>query len=319
MVFLLPLSYVIAAYSRRTAWLSCLTAILANLVSTLWLSRAAGIGFAETALDLAYFSAMSAGFTWFAISWTGDEGGEEDALPPLLYRLQPAYRLAIAAVLSAGLMLLALNVSVEGGIVALIESEAAILSQFYAAEAAGEAEAAGVTGAGAAIAGTGVGGLFGGLDPGYIARTMEALLFRGGAAAALMLLFYGSRGLGRWLHRLIRRRPRQECLALFHNASALVWVLSSSIAALMLGHWQDWEPVELAAANALVVCAVLYLAQGWGIVLALGRRSQGFARFLPALVALLIVMSPGINFIFLGILALVGIAEHWLPMGRTVV
>jgi hypothetical protein len=60
----------------------------------------------------------------------------------------------------------------------------------------------------------------------------------------------------------------------------------------------------------------MFLAQGGGIILFnLARRPMPvIMRLLCGIVCVLLIFSPGLNVLALGIVVLVGIAENWLPM-----
>jgi uncharacterized membrane protein YedE/YeeE len=66
----------------------------------------------------------------------------------------------------------------------------------------------------------------------------------------------------------------------------------------------------------LVVCAILFLAQGAGIVLfTLARRTMPPAlRLIFNILIIIVIFSPGINTIALVALMFLGIAENWLPL-----
>jgi hypothetical protein len=74
--------------------------------------------------------------------------------------------------------------------------------------------------------------------------------------------------------------------------------------------------LEIAAWNILAVCAMMYLAQGGGIVQCfLYRRNlPPFLRLLFNVLIVLLVFSPGINAFVLVGLILLGIAENWAPL-----
>jgi hypothetical protein len=74
-------------------------------------------------------------------------------------------------------------------------------------------------------------------------------------------------------------------------------------------------PLEIGAWNILTLCAILYLAQGAGILLYfLGRLAMPpFLRFLTHFLIILVLFSPKINVFALGALAFLGIAENWVP------
>jgi len=76
------------------------------------------------------------------------------------------------------------------------------------------------------------------------------------------------------------------------------------------------QAVEILSWNVVTVCLLLYLAQGLGIIfyyLSKTARST-LTRLFQALLAVIIIMSPGINLIACGGILVLGIAENWAPL-----
>jgi uncharacterized protein YybS (DUF2232 family) len=105
-------------------------------------------------------------------------------------------------------------------------------------------------------------------------------------------------------------------LRTFHVPPRLIWVFSLSLGGILLFRVLGLSLPETAAWNCLVLCALMYLAQGLGIVrFFLSRRSHAPGRRLFLTIGIiLVVISPGINTIALGLLLLLGIAEQWAPL-----
>ncbi|MDR3276994.1 MAG: YybS family protein [Treponema sp.] len=292
--FLLPLGIVVSGWNSRTGWLCCLTTALGNLFLSLSLAWGAGVAPLALVYDFAYFNLMIAGFTWVLTPvGTVAEPGRKNPLR----NLPGVWRLSIAAMLGAALVLL--GFSMDGGLVAdlfgaEVEMVAALYSSMDQPAPALTAEA--------------------------ITRTLEAVMYRGGVLVSLMALFYGFLRLSQFIARLARRRNRDPGLAAFRVDAWVIWPLSLSIAALVLGLSLGIDPLEIGAWNVLVLCVILYLAQGWGIVSSFFSRPVSRSAVSPGLRLLLnvifviLLFSPGINAILLGALALLGVAENWLPL-----
>jgi hypothetical protein len=96
-------------------------------------------------------------------------------------------------------------------------------------------------------------------------------------------------------------------------------VLSFSLAAVLgssiLGARTAGLVAEIVSWNVLVICVMLYLAQGGAILMYwYSRRAMPvFFRFFLNLLLVIVIFSPGINAVFLAVLALLGIAENWIP------
>jgi hypothetical protein len=83
---------------------------------------------------------------------------------------------------------------------------------------------------------------------------------------------------------------------------------------ILLGKAANFELLEIGAWNILVLCAILYLAQGGGIALYFLIRLPPFFRIIVNLAILLLLLKPGINAMLLAILVFAGILENWVPL-----
>jgi hypothetical protein len=146
-----------------------------------------------------------------------------------------------------------------------------------------------------------------------ILNVLQSVALRGGMVVSCAALFAASRQLSLVIAALVRRKRFGGSLAGFHVRPECVWALSFSLLAIVAGLNFGIAPLEIAGWNILVLCGILYLAQGGGIaVFFLGRLPPGM-RFALNLGFLALILSPGINAIFLGALILLGIAENWAP------
>jgi hypothetical protein len=131
--------------------------------------------------------------------------------------------------------------------------------------------------------------------------------------ASCVALFAASRQLSRVVAAFIRRKRPEGSLASFHVRPECIWALSLSLLAVVLGLNFGIAPLEIAGWNILVLCAILYLAQGGGIAVFFLARLPAGLRFVLNLGILVLLLSPGINAAFMGILILLGVAENWAP------
>jgi hypothetical protein len=148
-----------------------------------------------------------------------------------------------------------------------------------------------------------------------ILAALEAAALRGGMAASWILLFCISRQLSLVVTWFARHKRPGNSLTGFHVEPVCIWALSFSLLAVLAGLRLKAAPLEIAGWNILVICGILYLAQGGGIVLfflSRARMAPGM-RFMLNLVMVIVIVSPGINAVLLGVLVLLGIAENWVP------
>jgi hypothetical protein len=293
--FLIPLGFVAAAYNRQTAWAAALAALGINALISLGLSFAGGFSPGAFALDLFYFALMIGVFVWIMAP---------PALGPAFLRMRTAYRFVIAAAAGA-LMLLGIiyaSFRSNSGFTVALRSQAEMLSAIFIAQAGTDAVQRSF--------------LERQMTPERIIEALGFVTLRGGALASCMILFYVSRQLACSLATLIRHIRPKPGIRDFHAPALLIWVLSFSLLGILLARVIRFSPLEIAAWNILIICAMMYLAQGGGIIryLVTRRNSPPFMRLLFNVLVILLIFSPGINALALGALILLGIAENWAPL-----
>jgi hypothetical protein len=300
LLFLVPPGFCAVAFGSAAAWLCFVFASVGNGILAAGISLYYGAGLSLAAKDILYFAVIVLGFTWIM---AGNPPGTEQRIP----KIRTAYRFTIAAALGAVMFL---TVTFAGG-----GNEALLGLIFSQAEAVSEGiiAAAGTDAARQSL-------LQNVLTPEGVMQALLAVMLRGGALFSAFFVFFFSRQAALLLARLFRRLRANTAgdLTSFYAPRRVIWVFSLSLLLVIIGRAVSLEAIEIAAWNLLVVCAVIFLAQGGGIVLfTLTRRPMPpmFRLFLLGLLALAI-FSP-VNVFILGILVLLGIAENWLPM-RTV-
>lgn len=294
--FLAPLGYIGFSFNRRTAWYGALLTVALNALWGLGLAVLVKQGFAANLLDLGYFLLTAAVFTWFIAPPAGG---------PSALRIRAAFRLIAGSLAVTGMTLL---MQEAVGFTAIVRSQVEALSSLQLSSVEGDAVRRSV--------------LEQELNPERILAVFNMVLVRGGALASCMLIFFINRQLALGLAALVRRRNRTKGeinavpLQGFRVPYYLIWVLSGSLAVILLLRIAGITVFETVIWNLLTVCALMYLAQGVGIVqFFLSRRNvSGFVRLMMNIGIILVVFSPGINVVALGLLALLGIAEHWVPL-----
>jgi hypothetical protein len=154
------------------------------------------------------------------------------------------------------------------------------------------------------------------LTPEKVMEAITAVALRGGALASAFVIFFINRQTARSLAWIFRRRRSAQNLSAFHVPASAIWVLSLSLAGILLCRIVKMAIPEIAAWNILVICAILFLAQGGGIALftLTTRPMQPMLRLACNILIVVVIFSPGINTAALGLLILLGIAENWLPL-----
>ena len=102
-------------------------------------------------------------------------------------------------------------------------------------------------------------------------------------------------------------------LMTFRAPFFLVWVISFSLGAILLGRTGAIEILEIGGWNILVLSATLFLVQGGAVALFFLARLPPLLRIFVNMGILILFFRPEIGAVILGVLVLLGIAEHWVP------
>ena len=289
-LFLVPLGFSAAASGPATAWLACVSAVIINGGIAVGTGLHYGSGGGGLVADLLYYTVTALGFTWIMA------GG-------FFPRVRTMYRFSIAAVAGALAFLCIVSLTRNSeGFAGFLQSQAEWLSSVYISASGADAARRSV--------------LEHQLTPEKILEALTAVALRGGGLVSAFFLLFVNRQAALGLVRIVRRRSEGRSLSAFHVPVNTIWVLSISLAAVLLATIIKAAIVEIIAWNIVVLCAILFLAQGAGIAFyALTRRPlPPLMRLLCTVLIVVMVCSPGINMAALGLLIILGIAENWLPL-----
>jgi hypothetical protein len=303
--FLIPLGYAAKVYGRISAWLTFFLAMLINALFTLgfvfFTGKSGDINFSSIGMSIFYYIVVAGAFTWMMIPGTNNG----------FFRIRTLYRFIAGALLSAGVLLFLMFASSQGlAFTEALRGQAEILSSLYVSSAGNDAVKKSF--------------LEQALTVDKVMELMKMIAFRGGAVVSCFLLFFfsssisggiaGFRSRGSSAGKVISRASAG--IAYFHAPFGTIWAFSAGLALVLFSRIFKIVTMETAAWNILAICAMIYLAQGAGIVLfTLARRKMTLvSRFLVNLLAVVIFLSPGINAFALAVLILLGIAENWLPL-----
>jgi hypothetical protein len=300
-LFLLPVGVNAFCFSAASSWLCAFFAVAGNGLFALWAGSFLHLSFNALVPDVIYFSVIVLGFAWIAAP---------PSRFPAFLRPRAAYRLVVSSI--AGALALALFVSMSGtesGFLAMFRSQAELFISLYNASI------------GADVVEQSLSGQYVNVD--NVMAVIKAVSLRGGAVFSCMLLFFVSRQFSLLIARIARRPSPAGNFTGFRISSRQIWVLSFSLAAvlagLLLGERSSARTaallLEIVSWNVLVICAMLYLAQGGAILTYWYSRwvMPPFFRLLLNFLFIMVIFSPGINAVFLAALTLLGIAENWLP------
>jgi len=295
--FLVPLGFSAVVYGATVAWIAFVMAVLGNGVLTVALSPG---GLAGVGLDLLYFTVLAKGFTWIMAGnppW--------DAIPALP-SVRTLFRLVIASVAVAIMFLATTYWFGRDGFSAFAPRIDPLVSAYINSMAGGDAVRQSF--------------LEQTLTTERVIEMVVAITIRGGALFSSVFLLFFSRQMAFLMARLFRRKGNGTGdLSGFFAPRRTILFLSFGLLAILFGRTLSLQVVEIAAWNLLVMCALMFLAQGGGVVLFnLARKPMPLLlRMLLGVLFAIVVFSPGINAVALGVLLALGIVENWFPM-RTV-
>ncbi|MDR3130584.1 MAG: DUF2232 domain-containing protein [Treponema sp.] len=298
-LYLAPLGVMAAGYGFGAAWRCLFWALIGNGFWSTGTAVFYPLPLDHAAWNIIYFSLLAVAFTWMMAPSLKSTYEPAEKTP---VRISGVWRFVIAAC-AAALLFLPLIVSLrqDETFGAFIRAQAEALSDFYAGSAGADVMEESV--------------LKQYLTPDFILQTLISTALRGGAAASCMALFLINRQIALVMVRIFRRIKSGAVPEGFHAPQVFIWVLSFSLLGILAGKKWAIIPLEIAAWNGLVVCGILYMVQGGSIALYFITRANfpPFMRLLLNFLLFFLIISPGINAIFLGCLILLGIAENWAP------
>jgi hypothetical protein len=290
--FLVPLGMCAVAFGPVAAWVGAVCAVLGNGVWSVGFSLRYGLS--SAGLDTLYFAVLSLGFTWIM---TGN------AIFPSMPPVRTAFRFVAASAAGALVFLLMIfSLGNDEVFSAALRSQIEAVASSYILSSGADAAQQALLGQM--------------LTADRVIDVFLMVILRGGALFSAFSLFFFSRQFAFILARLFRRQGGSAAgdLIGFFAPRRTIGVLSLCLPVILLCRMISLKTVEIAAWNLLVICAIMFFAQGGGIVLFKLARRPMIMRLLCGLLIACVVFSPGLNVLAVGILILLGIAENWLPL-----
>lgn len=285
-LFLVPFGFATYGYKPKIGWLCASAAIVINAVFLLLVSGINNL----VIIDIIYFTLMVLVFTWIVA-------------PPFeqlgRIKLTLAYRLIAGSVIGLLIVGLIILANFESFYTFFLSQGEALIA-VYMSSLGGDVVRQYV--------------LEEYMTPENVVNMIAYILLRGGALFSSIVIFFMGHQLSLLFARIIRKRDIRENAKLFYVHSKLIWVLSFSISGVLLGRLLSADILDITAWNIIIVCAILYLAQGVGIFHHLLERWKlsPFMRLLLSILIIVLILSPA-SVILLGLLIFLGIAEHWVP------
>lgn len=277
--FMVPLGYAILVYNQ--VWITFLAAAVINLVFNLF----SGFQWTQTL----YFTTLFLCFTF--IMGSGKFG-----------KYRTAYRFIAASVIGFLAFLIFVVGRANSYFYAILSDTAELFARSFAPEAA----------AGDSVRSSLMQEVF---TAGKIVELSKAILFRGGIVASMFFLFFMNRYLAQALAFFVKRKPRDRGLISFFVPQNTIWVLSGAIMVILVTRVASVELLQVAAWNVFIICAILFFAQGIGLVKALLEKRTPVFRFFLNVLIIVLILSP-FSAILVAAVLLLGVLEAWMPFKR---
>ena len=148
--------------------------------------------------------------------------------------------------------------------------------------------------------------------PERLTEFAKMFLVRGGALISMFFLFFVNRQMAVAVVSMIKRQRMDHGLTAFYAPVNTIWAFSASLATIVLTGIFKVEILGILAWNVFVVCAIIYLAQGIGILMYwMSLKSNAFRLIINVLI-IVVLFSP-LNIFALAALVLLGIIDNWRP------
>ena len=291
--FLVPLGFVAFSCHYKTAWFTFALIFLGNLVLILLSTVGRGISAAFIGMELLYFSVMTLVFTWITA-------------PPPDLPLKVSGPLRLIAGSCIGAMVFSFIFLQSMKTQGFMEYVDFFIRTFTSASRS---------------SGTDVvqSAMLEMITAEYLVQIIRSVMLRGGSIVSCLLLFFVSRQISFLFARVflrVRRIPGDNSLAVFHVYPTVIWAFSASLLLVVFTRMINLQTLEILLWNVLIICAILYLVQGLGILQFFLARPETptFMRLLFTVLFIVILFSPFLNALLLGGLILLGVAENWAPL-----
>ena len=282
--FLAPLGYAVLACN--SVWLPFFSTAAVNsgcLIIIRLFSRNSPGSYGNMLPEILYFLTLFLGFAWIM----GDG------------RLRTAYRFVLACAAGTLMFLVYIN-SPNSVFYAVLRDLAEMSASVFANPSVAEA-------------GRSVPQQM--MTPERVLEMVDFILLRGGALASTALMFFINRRVSLNAVSFVKRQGRDQGLAAFFAPSFTIWAMTGSLAVILLTRMFRVEILEIMAWNVFVICAIIFFAQGAGILMyVLARRASFAVRIFVSVLVVAAILSPVLNMFVIPAIIILGIVENWLPL-----
>jgi hypothetical protein len=142
-------------------------------------------------------------------------------------------------------------------------------------------------------------------------ETVNNILLRGGALVSMCFLFFVNRQITHSAVWIIKKQRNHRPLSEFFAPPNTIWILTGALVTIILTRLFNIELFEIIAWNVFTICAIIFLAQGAGILLFLISRCSATLRLIIFTVIIFLLFSPLSAIAVIAVL-LLGIVENWV-------
>ncbi|MCL2211570.1 MAG: hypothetical protein FWB95_06585 [Treponema sp.] len=148
-------------------------------------------------------------------------------------------------------------------------------------------------------------------SPEQMVEMAKSFILRGGALISMFFLFFVNMQIANFIFSIVKRQRKDFSLIPFIAPVNTIWVLSGAIATILLTSMFKIGFIDIIAWNVLTVCAVVFLAQGAGVLMYwLSLRTPVF-RLVNNVLIVVILFSP-LNVFAISALVILGVADIWM-------
>jgi len=136
-------------------------------------------------------------------------------------------------------------------------------------------------------------------------------LLRGGAVISMFILFFINRQLAFTVIMIVKKQRIDRGLIAFFAPVNTVWVLTGALITVLLTRMLNIEILEILAWNVLVICGIIFSAQGAGVLMHWMLSRTNVFRLILSVLIVVLMFSP-INVFLLAALLILGIVDNWM-------
>lgn len=306
--FLTPLGFLAFRYEHKMAWTALFFAVLGNTVFAIGNQITRNIPLTATFLEIFYFGVMTFLFTWTIVppSIKLPELSEKTSILALLENGAVRF---IGACLLGAIMITGIFYHMTSS-PRFLDYLNSLLNTFLAASHSSGANLAQIV-------------FLENLTPEALLHGMRSVMIRGGSLVSCIVLFAACRQISILFARISFRINRsqsnisleKDSLAIFFVNPSVIWVFSASLLLVVLTRIINLVFFEILLWNVLVLCFILYLAQGLGIFTFFLTRSllSPLVKIALIVIFFVVLFSPALNIVLFIVLFLLGVLENWVP------